>query len=101
MVDDGTGDEAHGGRRRREVPMTFYAEPAAQGDRRRAWETPLERRALALWPRLGRDALRRCGHDPRRIAALISRRTSLDVEAILGLLAGPSVTDDEVATWFG
>jgi hypothetical protein len=81
--------------------MTMVSDPAVQGDRRRGWETSLERRALALWPRLGRDALRRCGHDPQRIATLVSRRTSLDIEAILGLLTGPSVTDDEVATWFG
>lgn len=61
----------------------------------------LERRALALWPRLDRTALRRCHQDPARIAALISRRTALSPEAIKQVLLMPSVSDDEVSTWFG
>jgi hypothetical protein len=61
----------------------------------------LERRALALWPRLDRSALRRCNHDPARIAALVSRRTSLPPESILEVLLMPAVTDADVATWFG
>ena len=61
----------------------------------------LERRALALWPRLDRAALRRCHQDPARIAALISRRTSLSPDAIKQVLLMPSVSDDDVATWFG
>jgi hypothetical protein len=61
----------------------------------------LERRALALWPRLDRAALRRCRHDPARIAALISRRTSLSPDAIKQVLLMPSVSDDDVSTWFG
>ena len=61
----------------------------------------LERRALALWPRLDRAALRRCHQDPARIAALISRRTLLSPEAIKQVLLMPSVSDDEVSTWFG
>jgi hypothetical protein len=62
---------------------------------------PLERRALAMWPRLERTALRRCGHDPRRIAALVARRTSIPQDAILRLLTMPAVSDDDVGTWFG
>jgi hypothetical protein len=48
--------------------------------------TAIERRAVMLWPRLDRKALRSCRHDPRRIAALVSRRTSLSVDTILGML---------------
>jgi hypothetical protein len=61
----------------------------------------LERRALALWPRLDRAALRRCRQDPGRIAALISRRTALSPESIKQVLLMPVVTDEEVSTWFG
>jgi hypothetical protein len=61
----------------------------------------LERRALALWPRLDRAALRRCRQDPARIAALISRRTALSPEAIKQVLLMPTVSDEDVSTWFG
>jgi hypothetical protein len=61
----------------------------------------IERRALALWPRLDRAALRRCNHDPGRIAALVSRRTALPPESIREVLLMPPVTDDDVSTWFG
>jgi len=54
-----------------------------------------------MWPRLERAALRRCHHDPRRIAALVARRTSIPPEAILRLLTMPVVSDDEVGIWFG
>jgi hypothetical protein len=45
-------------------------------------------RALALWPGLDRTRLRRTGGDPVRIARLVGRRTTLPIEAILGLLTG-------------
>lgn len=61
----------------------------------------LERRALALWPRLDRAALRRCNQDPERIAALVARRTSMPPEAIKTVLEMPQVTEDETRTWFG
>jgi hypothetical protein len=61
----------------------------------------LYRRALAMWPRLDRRALGRCDHDPRRVAILVSRRTSLPVDAIVSLLTTPQVSADEAATWFG
>jgi hypothetical protein len=61
----------------------------------------LERRALALWPRLDRSALRRCRNDARRIAALVARRTSMPPEAILHVLTMPRVADDDVRNWFG
>lgn len=61
----------------------------------------LHRRALALWPRLDARALRRCGHDPHRIALLVARRTSLSVEAITVMLLTPTVTAQEAETWFG
>jgi hypothetical protein len=63
--------------------------------------TSLERRALALWPRLDRAALRRCHDDATRIAALVARRTSLPPEAIRGLLTMPAVGRTEIDTWFG
>lgn len=61
----------------------------------------LERRALALWPRLDPASLRRCRHDASRIATLVSRRTVMPPEAILQLLTTPAVGDDEIGTWFG
>ena len=61
----------------------------------------VERRALALWPRLDRAALRRCNQDPERIATLIARRTSMPPEAIRSVLMMPTVTEDETRTWFG
>jgi hypothetical protein len=61
----------------------------------------LERRALALWPRLDRAALRRCRNDARRIAALVARRTTMPPDAILNVLTMPRVADDEIDTWFG
>ena len=61
----------------------------------------LERRALALWPRLDQAALRRCQHDVKRIAALISRRTTMSPEAIVKVLLMPSIGEQEVGTWFG
>jgi hypothetical protein len=61
----------------------------------------LERRALGLWPRLDRGALRRCQGDVKRIAALVSRRTTMAPEAIVKVLLMPSVGDDEVGHWFG
>lgn len=65
------------------------------------WGAAIDRRALALWPRLDAKALRRCGHDPRRIASLVARRTSLSADSIRSMLTMPAVSDDEVATWFG
>jgi hypothetical protein len=61
----------------------------------------LDRRALALWPRLDPAALRRCRHDPRRIAVLVSRRTAMPLDAIFQVLTMPAVQDDEIETWFG
>jgi len=61
----------------------------------------LERRAMALWPRLDRAALRRCHNDARRIAALVARRTTMPPEAIVAVLTMPRVADDDIGTWFG
>ena len=61
----------------------------------------LERRALALWPRLDKTALRRCGNDPSRIAALISRRTSMPPEQILQVLVMTTPSRDDAESWFG
>jgi hypothetical protein len=61
----------------------------------------IEERALALWPRLDPVALRRCRRDPRRIAALVARRTSLPPETIHAMLVMPAVTQEEATTWFG
>jgi hypothetical protein len=55
-------------------------------------------RALAIWPGLDRDKLRRTGGDPVRIARLVEHRTRLPVEAILGLLTGlPAETAERPA----
>lgn len=63
--------------------------------------TTLESRAMAVWPRLNRAALRRCGNDPRRMADLISRRTALPPEAIKEILVMTVVSYEEGETWFG
>jgi hypothetical protein len=44
------------------------------------------RRALALWPGLDLKKLSRTRGEPRRVARLISRRTSLSFDEILGIL---------------
>jgi hypothetical protein len=56
---------------------------------------------MALWPRLDPRALRRCRNDPRRIARLVARRTSLSVESILVMLLPPVVAAEEAERWFG
>jgi hypothetical protein len=61
----------------------------------------IRRRALLVWPRLDPTALRRCGSNPARIAALVSRRSNLSREAIVGILLMPDVTEVEARTWFG
>ena len=61
----------------------------------------LAQRALVLWPRLDGRALRRCRDDPHRMALLISRRTSLSVETIMGMLVAARVSSEERETWFG
>jgi hypothetical protein len=58
-------------------------------------------RALSIWPRLDRRALSRCGCDPQRIARLVARRTSLPIEAVLGLILGPAASPIDIQTWFG
>jgi hypothetical protein len=64
-------------------------------------ESLLERRVLSIWPRFDRRAIRRANHDPRRVAAMVGRRTRLPEEAILRLLTMPALSDDDVDTWFG
>ena len=64
------------------------------------------RRALALWPRLNARLVRRCHGDPWRIAKLVSRRTSLPLETIVGMLRTPRITVTRISvvegeTWFG
>jgi hypothetical protein len=54
-------------------------------------------RALVLWPRLERGRLARVRHDPIRVAALVSRRTTLSYAAILELL-GVSSEESDVTT---
>ncbi len=61
----------------------------------------IRRRALLVWPRLNPAALRRCGSDPYRVAALVGRRSNLPVEAIVGILTMPDLTEVETSTWFG
>ncbi len=61
----------------------------------------LEQRALALWPRLDRRAVRRCAGDTRCLVRLVSRRTALSPDTIWRLLVIPRVSEDEGVTWFG
>jgi hypothetical protein len=66
----------------------------------------MARRALALWPRLSARRIRRCDGDPWRIAKLVSQRTSLPLETIVGMLRMPRLTVTRVSlvegeTWFG
>lgn len=58
----------------------------ARPDVHRAREARYAARALAIWPRLDRDRLRRTGDDPVKIARLVAQRTTLSVEEILTLL---------------
>jgi hypothetical protein len=44
-------------------------------------------RAMALWPRLDRRSLTRCGCDPTRIAKYVSRRTRMPAKSIETLLS--------------
>jgi len=66
----------------------------------------IARRALALWPRLDATAIRRCHGDPWRIAAVVSRRTTLPTEVIVGMLLSARITITRISvvegeTWFG
>lgn len=82
--------------------MTVLELERERAERTGSWAPgALERRALTLWPRLDPVALRRCHHDARRVAALVSRRTTMPPEAILLMLTIPAVADDEIGTWFG
>lgn len=71
------------------------------GARTRTHGATIERRALALWPRLDAKALSRCRHDPVRVARLVAHRTTLSVETIIGMLNMPMVSSQEIETWFG
>jgi hypothetical protein len=51
-------------------------------------------RALVLWPRLDIHRLARIRHDRHRVAALVSRRTTLSYVAILQLLGASSDETD-------
>jgi hypothetical protein len=50
-------------------------------------------RALAIWPGLDRDKLRRTHGDPVRIARLVEHRTRLPIEAIVSLLTGQPLVE--------
>jgi len=47
----------------------------------------VERRAMAIWPRLDHRALHRCNGDPSRIATHVARRTTMTPAAIESLIA--------------
>jgi hypothetical protein len=72
----------------------------SRGSAPRTWGA-VARRAIALWPSLDRKALRRCEHDPRRIAALVARGTRLSPETILGMLTMRGLSAEEREDWFG
>jgi len=47
----------------------------------------VERRALAIWPRLDHRALHRCEGDPARIAVQVAHRTKMSPRAIEKLIS--------------
>jgi hypothetical protein len=47
----------------------------------------VERRAMAMWPRLNHRTLHRCRGNPARIAAYIAHRTTMTPKAIEKLIA--------------
>ena len=49
----------------------------------------IRQRALILWPRLDRTRLARTAGDPRRVARLVERRTSLPWDVIVAMLVAP------------
>lgn len=49
-------------------------------------------RALLLWPRLDRARIRKCAHEPERIAEIVARRTSQPYEVILAMLVRPAAS---------
>jgi hypothetical protein len=73
----------------------------SHGDPTPARASEVEQRALALWPRLDRKAIRRCAGSTRCIVSVVARRTTLPSDAIRLLLLMPGVSRDEGSTWFG
>jgi len=51
------------------------------------WADRVERRALAIWPRLSHKALHRCAGDPARIAVYVAHRTKMAPKAIETLIS--------------
>jgi hypothetical protein len=51
------------------------------------WADRVDRRALAIWPRLNHKALHRCGGDPARIAIYVAHRTKMTPKAIETLIS--------------
>jgi hypothetical protein len=58
----------------------------AQATRPKRSELDYRARALALWPRLDPQKLRRTRGDVMRIARLVERRTACSLETIIGML---------------
>jgi hypothetical protein len=50
-------------------------------------EDRIERRALAMWPRLDHRALHRCHGDTGKIATQVARRTKMSRKQIVALIA--------------
>ena len=69
-------------------PDARHPADSTRGGRRSSGSSPYATRALTIWPRLDAAGLARAGDDPRRIAALVARRSSLPVDVITGMLAG-------------
>jgi hypothetical protein len=81
--------------------MNRHGIPTPDQLRHDGWGPAIDDHALALWPRLGRKAISRCGHDPRCIATVVSHRTSLPAEVIVRILTLPPISPEEAETWFG
>ena len=66
----------------------------------RVRESPMVRRALAMWPRLDPRALARCAGNPARLARHVSRRTNLPPDIIRAILT-PPLAERDGELWFG
>jgi len=60
--------------------------PRRTGRRVRPQSSCYLERALLLWPRLDRSKLRKIADDPKRMAEVIEKRTSLPFDSILAVL---------------
>ncbi len=72
------------------MAVTYPPQPQLPVEpRERAVICPAVLRAMAIWPRLDRRAMARCGCDTARLARYISHRTRMPASSIETLLNRP------------